>query len=281
MSTGWGSSAPGEAEIVTSDGYLVTGPLALAHRGGTRYAPTQGKENTLKAFAAAVELGYRYLETDVHLTVDGVLLALHDARLERVSDMEGAVAEMTLEEVRRARIGESEPIPTLRELFNAFPDAHFNIDLKAEGTGPALWVLIEELQMHDRVCVSSFSRRRLWAFRRISHGRVATAAGRWGIAWLRFAPSSLTRWIHSPAAAYQIPLRRKILGRTVTVFTPQLLAAAQRTGAQVHIWTVDDAQQMRELFDLGVDGLFTDRIDVLAHVLRERGAWPQNRPTRP
>ncbi|GAB77362.1 glycerophosphoryl diester phosphodiesterase [Austwickia chelonae] len=262
---------------MTRGGYLTTGPLALAHRGGTRYAPTRGKENTLKAFAAAVDLGYRYLETDVHLTSDGVLLALHDDRLERVSDISGAVAEMTFEEVRRARIGGSEPIPTLRELFTAFPDAHFNIDLKAEGTGPALWALLEEIQAHDRVCVSSFSRSRLWAFRRLSRGRVATAAGRWGITWLRFAPAPLARWIHSPAVAYQIPLHRKIMGRSVTVLTPQFLATAQRTGAQVHVWTIDDIDQMRELFDMGVDGLFTDRIDVLAQVLQERGAWPQHR----
>ncbi|MBO0842738.1 MAG: glycerophosphodiester phosphodiesterase, partial [Nocardioides sp.] len=107
---------------------------AYAHRGGARDPEIHGLENTLAAFQHAVGLGYRYLETDVHLTRDGVLLAFHDDRLDRVTDSRGAIAEMSYADVATARVQGEHPVPTMAELLEAFPEASFNIDLKAEGT---------------------------------------------------------------------------------------------------------------------------------------------------
>lgn len=250
--------------------------MALAHRGGPAYEPNAGVENSLAAFAVCVGLGYRHLETDVHITADGALLALHDERLDRVAGLPGAVAELSLEQARTARLGGREPIPTMAELLTALPEAVFNIDLKAAGAAEALWGLLREGGGHDRVCVGSFSPVRLWAIRRLARGRVATSAGPIGTAWLRFAPAWLTRWVHSPGVAYQVPRRQRLLGRDVEVVTAGFVAAAHRIGRQVHVWTINDRDEMLELLDLGVDGLVSDRIDVLAEVLTERGLWEGN-----
>lgn len=253
--------------------YFADPPLALAHRGGAGYPPNVGIENTLAAFGAAVALGYRHLETDVHATADGELVAFHDPRLDRVTDATGAVAQLPWAQVRRARVGGREPVPLLAEVLDAFPRARVNVDIKAAGAVAPLWELIERLRAHDRVCVGSFSTRRLAAFRRLAGDRVATSAGPLGTAGVRLAPS-LARHLGSPAQALQVPVEVVVAGRRLPVVTPRLLAHAHRAGKQVHVWTVDDPHLMHRLLDLGVDGLVTDRIEVLREVLLARGCWP-------
>lgn len=178
-------------------------PIALAHRGGARYAPNVGRENTLAAFRTAYDLGYRYLETDVHATVDGHLVALHDTRLDRVSDRSGAIADLTWEQVRRARVG-GEPVPLLSDLLEALPDARFNIDLKSPGAVvPAAQAILAAGAL-DRVCLGSFSQRRLSHARELLGPRVATAAGGPGVATLRFLPRLVSQWLRTPAPVLQI-----------------------------------------------------------------------------
>jgi len=245
--------------------------LAFAHRGGAYHPEIEGLENTLAAFKHAVALGYDYLETDVHVTRDGVLLAFHDAVLDRVTDREGAIATLTYAEVRAAHVAGREEVPTLARLFDEFPTVRFNIDLKSEGAVPALAEFVDAREAWDRVLVGSFSRRRLRRFRELTGGRVPTSAHPLEVAAFRLLPSGrladlLTR---GRVAALQIPRRR---GR-VLVTTPGLVRRAHAAGKHVHIWTVDDPSEMRELLDLGVDGLFTDRTDVLKAVLTERGQW--------
>ena len=135
--------------------------LAFAHRGGAFHPEILGLENTLRAFRHAVELGYDYLETDVHVTRDGVLLAFHDSVLDRVTDASGAIAASTYAEVQRALINGSDPVPTLADLFDEFPEVRFNIDVKAPGAVEPLARFLEEREAWDRVCVGSFSGRRL------------------------------------------------------------------------------------------------------------------------
>lgn len=249
-------------------------PVVLAHRGGPAYGGNRDIENSTAAFAAAVALGYTHLETDVHVTADGVLLALHDERVDRVAGVAGVVAEAPYDELRRVRLGGREPIPTMAELFAAFPTAVFNIDLKAAGTPAALWREVKAAGAQQRVCVGSFSPWRLWQFRRLARGAVATTVGPIGTAWLRFAPAWLSRWIHSPGTVYQVPRYRRFLGRDVEIVTRDFLAAAHRIGRQVHVWTINDPAEMAELLDLGVEGLVSDAIDVAAKVLERRGGWP-------
>jgi glycerophosphoryl diester phosphodiesterase len=247
------------------------GVLAFAHRGGAYHPEIEGLENTLAAFKHAVALGYDYLETDVHVTSDGVLLAFHDAVLDRVTDLEGAIAELSFEEVRRALVGGREQVPTLAQLFDEFPRARFNIDLKSEGAAEALAGFIEERSAFDRVLVGSFSPPRLAEFRRLTRGRVPTSGTPIEVAIFRFLPSArLADWLtRRRVAALQVPHRR---GRW-TIVTPGLLRRAHSTGKHVHVWTIDDPEEMRQLLDRGVDGLFTDRTDLLKDVLLERGLW--------
>lgn len=255
--------------------------LAFAHRGGAYHPEIEGLENTLAAFEHAVALGYRHLETDVHVTRDGVLLAFHDAVLDRVTDREGAIAELTLAEVRAARIAHVDgashhQVPTLAELFDAFPDATFNIDLKAPGAVPALATFLDERRAHDRVVVGSFSVDHLRAFRRATGGRVRTSAHPLEVAAYLLSPSVrlARRLVGDEFVAFQVPRDRVVRGLRVPIVTRRFVERAHRADKQVHVWTIDDPAQMRELLDLGVDGLMTDRTDLLKEVLVERGQWP-------
>lgn len=254
------------------DEVLATGaPLAFAHRGGAYHPEIEGLENTLAAFRHAVALGYRYLETDVHVTRDGVLLAFHDEALDRVTDRRGAIAALTAADVRRALVGGREAVPTLADLFDAFPEARFNIDLKSHRAAPALADFIDARQAWDRVLVGSFDATRLREFRRLSGGRVPTSAAPAEVAAFRLLPAArIARWAaRGGPVALQVPHRR---GR-LTVVTPGLVRRAHAAGLHVHVWTIDDATEIGELLERGVDGIFTDRTDILKDVLTERGLW--------
>ena len=251
--------------------FADTLPIGMAHRGGSTYAPNVGRENTVAAFREAVDMGYRYLETDVHATSDGRLVAFHDEVLDRVTDSRGAIADLPWSEVAAARIAGTDPVPLMDELFETFPAARFNIDVKAPG---AIGPLTEAIRRHralDRVCIGSFSDSRLRAVRRALGPDLATSAGPRDVASLRLLPAVLSRWLRSPAQALQIPVEHALGPVTATVVTARLIATAHRLGKQVHVWTIDEEAEMHRLLDLGVDGIVTDRIDTLRDVLAERG----------
>ncbi|QBX57063.1 glycerophosphodiester phosphodiesterase [Nocardioides seonyuensis] len=246
-------------------------PLAFAHRGGAFHPEIEGLENTMAAFRHAVDLGYRYLETDVHVTSDDVLLAFHDEVLDRVTDRTGPLSETSYAEVQAALIGGRERVPSLAELFDAFPDARFNIDVKSDGAVDRLAEFIAERDAWDRILVGSFSRRRLERFRRLTRGRVATSAHPFEVAAYVLVPSGrLARWLtRGRPVALQVPHRQ---GRLLVV-SRGLVRRAHVAGLQVHVWTIDDPDEMQLLLDRGVDGLITDRTDILKAVLRDRGQW--------
>jgi glycerophosphoryl diester phosphodiesterase len=245
--------------------------LALAHRGGAYHPDLEGLENTLAAFRHAATLGYDYLETDVHVTRDGVLLAFHDRVLDRVTDHTGAVAEMTLAEVREARVGGREEVPTLADLFDALPGSCFNIDVKSDGAVRALADFVAARDAWSRVLAGSFSQRRTDRLRRLTGGRMATAATPAEAAAFRVLPSGRLAGAaaRGRVAVVQVPHFRK----GVRIVTPGLVRRVHRAGAHVHVWTVDDAEEMHALLDRGVDGIITDRTDILRDVLISRGQW--------
>jgi glycerophosphoryl diester phosphodiesterase len=244
--------------------------LAFAHRGGAKHPDVVGLENTLFAFEHAVKLGYTYLETDVHATVDGVLLAFHDAVLDRVTGGTGSIGELAYDAVARVMVADREPIPRMADLLEHFPQARFNVDLKSAAAVRLLADLLEHTGAHDRVCVGAFSERRLVEFRRLVSRRVATSYGPVGVGLSRFAPRALAeRVLHGRGDALQVPHRL----HGVTVVNRRFVERAHTGGRPVHVWTVDDAAEMEHLLDLGVDGLMTDRTDVLRDVLTARGQW--------
>ena len=236
-------------------------PLAFAHRGGASEAP----ENTLPAFEQAVALGYTYLETDVHVTADGVLVAFHDTDLSRTCGRPGIITALPWSEVSTARVDGREPIPLMEDLLEVFPDARFNIDCKSNAAVSALVSVIQRTNAGPTACcVAAFDDRRLIRLRAALGPRVCTGLGPGQIAALRF----LGRTAGGGGAA-QVPVRQ---GR-VTLVDERFVRAAHRRGLQVHVWTIDDATEMRRLLDIGVDGLMTDRPAVLRDVLVERGEW--------
>ncbi len=239
------------------------GPLAFAHRGGAGDWP----ENSMPAFENAVELGYRYVETDVHVTSDNVLVAFHDESLDRVTDRSGLIRDQTWAEVSRARIAGREPIPRFEELLSAWPDLRVNIDPKHDTSVEPLIGTLRAAKAVDRVCIGSFSDRRLARMRQALGPRLCTSLGPVGTAALKAAGYG-SPW-RSPAPCAQVPVRR---GRLV-VTDGRFVAAAHRRGMQVHVWTIDEPDEMHRLLDLGVDGIMTDRPAVLREVLEQRGEW--------
>ena len=253
------------------------GPVAIAHRGGAGEAP----ENTLEAFGRAIALGYCYLETDAHVSRDGVVLAFHDPRLDDKTDRTGAIAALSIAEVEAADAGyvfsadggRSLPfrgrgvrIPRLEELLLRWPEARVNIDPKADACVEPLVALIDRLDAWGRVGIGAFSDRRIRRVRALSRGRACTSMGPQAVAGAR-AAALCGLMPRAGADCVQVPLRS---GR-IPIVTAGFVRAAHRAGLPVHVWTVNNESSMHDLLDLGVDGIMTDRPRLLRDVFAARG----------
>ncbi len=239
-------------------------PLAFAHRGGA----AAGLENTLAAFARAVEAGYQYIETDVHATADGELVAFHDPWLNRVTDRTGRIAALPWSEVRQALVGGQERIPLLADVLAAWPSVRVNIDVKSDAAVEPLIEVITRAGAIDRVGVGSFSDARLARMRAGLGPRLCTSLGPRGVLRLRSAS-----WRGRGGAGgtpgvplAQVPAKFGIVDR-------RFVDHAHGLGMQVHVWTIDDPFEINRLLDLGVDGIMTDRIDTLREIYTARGLW--------
>jgi len=248
--------------------YLDTAlPIAFAHRGGA----ADGDENSMAAFARSVAAGYRYLETDVHSTSDGVAVVFHDDSLDRIFGRPGRIEDLSLSDVASLRVGGEAVVPLLVDLLDAWPDVRVNIDMKADSavdpTIEALW----KANARDRVLLASFSDRRIRWARRVCGPRQATSMGQREVAALRLGSlhgRGLAGFVPG-VAAVQVPIRFA----RIPVVDARFVRHAHRLGLQVHVWTVDDPTEMHGLLDLGVDGIMTDRLDVLRDVLIARNSW--------
>src|SRR4051794_40502898 len=239
----------------------------MAHRGGA----VEHLENSMPAFEACVALGYRYLETDVRATADGVLVAFHDSHLERVSDRTGRLEQLPWSEVAQARIGGREPIVRPEDLLGVWPDIRFNLDIKAAGVLAPLVRTVRRLSVADRLCLASFSDARVAAARRLFGPAMCTALGPRGVAALRLSSYSprAAGLVRVNAGCAQVPLR---LGGRALV-DERFVTAAHDRGLQVHVWTVDTPEETTTMLDLGVDGIMTDRPAMLRETLEKRGQW--------
>lgn len=237
------------------------GPLAIAHRGGAGLAA----ENTLDAFRRSYALGLRYLETDVRMSADGHLVAFHDASLHRVTGVRARVRDRTIADLTTLRVETAGPIPTLARVLATFPDACFTIDVKEPRTIAPLAELLRETGSIRRVCIAGARGRWLDELRRLTSDQVTTALSFRELARLaaRSAPSN------AAGSFAHVPLR---LGR-MRVYTSEVVQRAHDIGVRVLVWTVNDSSTMHRLLDQGVDGIITDRPDVLREVLVARGQW--------
>ncbi len=236
------------------------GTLAFAHRGGASVNP----ENTMSAFQHAVDLGYTYLETDVHATSDGVLLAFHDSELDRTTDRTGVINDLPWSEVRAARVDGREAIPPFDDLLEQFPNCRINIDCKADSAVNALIASLRRHDCLDRVLVGGFSDARLRRLRSVFGHALCTSFGPRQIAALR-----ATGRVPGGGQAAQVPVR----SGPVTIVTEAFIDRAHRLGLHVHVWTIDDSAEMNRLLDLGVDGIITDEPQALKQVLVARNDW--------
>lgn len=239
-------------------------PFGLAHRGGTDVAPG----NTIAAFDHAVSLGFTYIETDVQRTRDGVLVIFHDEDLEPTTGVPGRVWDKTWAELAEVRVGGTHPIPRFDEVITRYPHTRFNIEPKHDEAVDPLVAEIKARSLLDRVCVGSFSDRRVRRARKALGARLATSPGPIGVTAIWLA-AWLWPWHRSRHAAMQIPRRIWILPLT----TPFLVGRYHRMGLQVHVWTINTAAEMAELYDRGVDAVMSDATGVLRQVLTDRGAW--------
>lgn len=242
-------------------------PIAFAHRGGA----ADGDENSMAAFGRSIAAGYRYLETDVHSTSDGVAVVFHDDSLDRIFGRPGRIEDLTWTDVCSLRVGGESVVPQLIDLLDAWPDVRLNIDMKHDSavdpTVEALW----KCNARDRVLLASFSDRRIRWARQLCGPRQATSLGQREVAALRFGAwygRGLAGFVPG-VAAVQVPRRYA----RIRVVDDKFVRHAHRLGMQVHVWTIDEPAEMHELLDLGVDGIMTDRIEVLREVLTERGSW--------
>lgn len=251
-------------------------PRALAHRGWC-LGELAGMENSMSALRRAAAEGYRYLEIDVHATSDGVVVVCHDPTLDRTTNRAGAIAEQPWAQVSEALIAGREPVPTLRQVLDELPDALLNIDVKADSAVRPTLRLLEETDAWQRVGLASFSHRRLRRLRAAGGARVVTSCSPRDALALRLRGWLSQARLGPLAAALPVPAELAQLPRIrgpVTVVDASLIEVAHALGIEVHVWTVNDPDQMRELLDIGVDGLVTDRPDLLREVLAARDRWP-------
>ena len=239
-------------------------PIAFAHRGGALDEP----ENSMAAFQAAVEIGFRYLETDVHLTSDGRVIAFHDDVLDRVTNMEGRVCDTPYSKIKDALIDGLSEIPLLEDLLSSFPHARFNIDPKDDLVVEPLARIIEKTASTRRICVASFSNRRTQLVSRLVGKDLCTGVGPSAITRLRIG-----KFILNDASirgeCFQVPVAVK----GIPLITESFVDRVHSIGKVIHAWTINEAEEMHRLLDLGVDGIMTDRPKVLKEVLIERNEW--------
>lgn len=247
-------------------------PIAFAHRGGALEAP----ENTWTSFRHAFDLGYHYIETDVHATSDGVVVTIHDEDLARTSDRAGLVREMRWSDLSAVRLtGSDDPVPRLDDVLAAWPELRWNIDAKHDSVVGPLIETIHRCGALDRVCITSFDDRRLARIRRAMGPKLCTGMGPVATTALRVASvlpgragKALGERVTTFGAA-QIPVRQ---GR-IPLADRRFIDTAHRLGIEVHVWTVDDAATIERLLDFGVDGIMTDRPSALRDLLVRRRAW--------
>lgn len=245
-------------------------PRVLAHRGFVPAGAEGVAENTAAAFAAAHALGAVYVESDCHLTADGHVVLFHDDDLTRVASDPRPVAAVRLAELEQIMASRG-GLLSLPDALDAFPTLRFNLDVKAPAAAAPVGRAIARAS--DRVLLTSFSDRRradALAAARAEGGDPATSAGSGTIARVLAAVASrspaLVRRALTGIDALQVPERH---GR-VRIVTRRFLDAVHRAGVEVHVWTVNAAEDMTRLLDLGVDGLVTDRADIAHRVASAR-----------
>lgn len=269
--------------------YAERAPVTIAHAGAQGHAPP----NTMPAFELAAELGADVLEMDVQLTADDVLVVIHDGTVDATTDGTGRVRDLTLAEIKELDAGHAYPgpdgdfpfagrgveVPTLAEVFAAFPDAELLVEMKTE-SGPeivgALVDLIRDQGREDRTVVASFDRELLLELRAAIPALPTNMPEDEAFTFVALQLAGAHRWWSPPAQFLQVPvtwdLSTPIQWEDFRVVTSGFLRAAGDRGVEVHVWTINDPEEMHRLLNIGVHGILTDFPDRLEAVIAEREA---------
>ena len=246
-------------------------PFAISHRGGALENP----ENTLEAFQSSIDLGYRVLETDLRVSRDGVLVIHHDETLQRSAQLPDRISGTTWQELSTIKVFGGHQILRLQDLVDSIPqDVILNIDPKDyEVIDPLEQFLQTRPELAPRICLGSFSTDRLMRIRqRLPH--IAMSLGGREIArLLAFSKVKLMKQAIRSNFPNQIAVQLPVRAYGIEIVRPQFVKFVHDLGLQVHVWVVDEPEEMHRLYDMGVDAIMTDRPRVLKKVLQDRGFW--------
>lgn len=238
--------------------------LAFAHRGGNDFGP----ENSLKAFKGAYDNGYKYLETDIHLSKDGYLIAFHDDSIDRVTNKKGKIKNLNLTEIKKSKINGKEEIPVITDLFEELPDCFFSIDCKSDDTVLPLIKIIRDNSLIGRVCIGSFSQKRINLIRKVLGPNLNTSMGPNEIMLSKLLSNfSLNYKFKSNFAS--LPIKKYGL----ELLSKKNIRYLKKNNQKVIAWTINDENDMRLLIKRGIDGIMTDNILLLKKVLIEENLW--------
>ncbi|MEH7437730.1 glycerophosphodiester phosphodiesterase [Neobacillus drentensis] len=259
-------------------------PLVIAHQGGELLAPS----NTMAAFTNAANMGVDVIETDLHITKDGYLVAIHDPTVDRTTNGHGSVADMTLEEIQKLDAGyhfkdlngnysyrgKGVYIPSAEEMFQTFGDMRIEMEIKddnpperIEEMAAKLWALIEKYHMEDKILVASFDQDYLDTFNKHAKYRIATCGGKQEVTKFVVFHKFFLRNLYQPETdSFQIPTADSGFDLT----DQKLINGAHRRGQDISYWTIDDPKEMKKLLNAGADGILTNRPDLLLKLVAEK-----------
>ncbi len=258
------------------------GVMVIAHQGGEWLRPS----NTLVAFDHAVDLGVDVLEMDIHQTQEGVIVLMHDATVDRTTDGSGAIKEMSFDEIRALDAGyywtdddgatypyrgQGIQVPTLEEMFQRYSDMRMNIEIKQETPSMVrpFCQLIHDYKMEDKILVATFHKTTMEEFRDVCPDVITSMVEPEIQLFFGLNTVFLGALFQAPGTAFQVPRTSSlpIIGE-VDVITERFVRVAHSHNIQVHAWTINETAEMERLITLGVDGIITDRPDLLLEVVR-------------
>ena len=235
--------------------------IGFVHRGGA----DETTENTIPAFQYALDLGFKYIETDVQATKDGRIVIFHDNDLSRMSSRKEKVADLNFDEIRQIELNGGGQIPLLEEALITFPEAFFNIDVKTNDAVKGTADIILEHANPDNICIASFSSKRLKELRYLLGKNFISSSSQSEVIHLLFSSlglsfkKSIGNCVQVPPSQWGIP-----------IVTPRFIKHMHALDKKVHVWTIDDKEEMQRLYELGVDGIMTDKPSVLKEFLESK-----------
>ena len=230
--------------------------IGLSHRGNSK----EFIENSFEAFNSVVEMGYKYIETDLRMTLDRQVIAFHDSDLNRLFGIDVQVNDLTFNEIANLFREENCKLLTLEDLLKSFPETKFNIDLKENNVTKDSIDIVSNLDAFNRVCFASFNSSRTMEVLDFNQSAFVSM-GLKDVAKFKFFK------MHNKYIKFlQIPL----VWNGIKVVTKNLINKAQDKGLLVHVWTIDDRKTINNLIDLGVNGIVTDEPELLMEIMKER-----------